>query len=695
MRDIVLEILRDGPPQNQLLSPLTRYFGLCGEHAAVAVELPFEHAQWLSRTSALTYADSDRTKELQLADVASTLGKVLEQIPGFVAELARCHGGTRDTTEAQARTGTVHLRLVMNANELALLPFELAWAPRGFPAAGQALSLQTEVPLCITREIRRASSIPLTWRSDPKVLFAFASPGSEVPYEAHLLALRKAIEPWVKVSSGDELASREELRAAVAEHLTVLPHANLRALTELCATGAYTHVHILAHGTHLRLGDDRRFGVALHDSIDPQKLDVVDGERLATALRPHIHGRRQTLANPIAVSLAACDSGNVGSVVGAGASVAHELHLKGIPLVVASQFPLSVKGSIEFVSTLYRGLLWGQDPRCILDDLRRRLRMQFSDNHDWASLVAYAALPPDIAEQSNRLAFHQGKRAINAALGSADKIVSRITRKKDDDWSNKIRQRLIGREDPLAFLLAGPLQKLSRAELHLQQLLESAPEDAGEIHGLFGATEKRRAELYVRAHDEFVLSSVIVRQPEGNPPTPETLPDYYRQAREHLGRSRAQYARSFDASRDNTWALVQCLTLDLALDQTREIHGNEEWLDRWTLARLLSERDVRGEHLQRKLWGHTSLVELYVLRAQNYPGKALEHTQRALELRDRSSFDIKSLRRQIDRFNGLFDVLNRVPTGTETAGVLSAAAEARKVSERLRPQPSDGAPSSY
>ena len=36
------------------------------------------------------------------------------------------------------------------------------------------------------------------------------------------------------------------------------------------------------------------------------------------------------------------------------ASVAHDLHDQGIPLVVASQFPLSIEGSVPFVERFYR-----------------------------------------------------------------------------------------------------------------------------------------------------------------------------------------------------------------------------------------------------------------------------------------------------------------------------------------------------
>ncbi len=66
------------------------------------------------------------------------------------------------------------------------------------------------------------------------------------------------------------------------------------------------------------------------------------------------------------VTLAAYNAGNVGSVVGAGASIAHALHEEGIPLVFASQFSLSFSGLVILTRVLYQGSLWGQDPRTLL-----------------------------------------------------------------------------------------------------------------------------------------------------------------------------------------------------------------------------------------------------------------------------------------------------------------------------------------
>jgi hypothetical protein len=47
MRTITLELLRHGPSNNQLLSPLTQYLALCENHSAVTVRIPFMHNQFL------------------------------------------------------------------------------------------------------------------------------------------------------------------------------------------------------------------------------------------------------------------------------------------------------------------------------------------------------------------------------------------------------------------------------------------------------------------------------------------------------------------------------------------------------------------------------------------------------------------------------------------------------------------------
>jgi hypothetical protein len=84
IQDIRLEFLRSGPAHNQLLSPLTPYLALCGADGPVSVQLPFEHAQLLSRLNRLRYevdgvqiASSQREAELQ--ELGSAIARFLDR----------------------------------------------------------------------------------------------------------------------------------------------------------------------------------------------------------------------------------------------------------------------------------------------------------------------------------------------------------------------------------------------------------------------------------------------------------------------------------------------------------------------------------------------------------------------------------------------------------------------------------------
>ena len=63
IRSIAVELLRHGPPHNQLLSPLTRYLAVCGDHEPVTVTVPHEHRDWLQRLASLRYVDDDEGKK--------------------------------------------------------------------------------------------------------------------------------------------------------------------------------------------------------------------------------------------------------------------------------------------------------------------------------------------------------------------------------------------------------------------------------------------------------------------------------------------------------------------------------------------------------------------------------------------------------------------------------------------------------
>jgi len=197
VRTITLELLRHGPANNQLLSPLTPYLALCENHAAVTLHVPFEHNQFLYRLRSLTYKLKEESRTFELQDTARVIGEILAEIPGLTAE---------SNKKDQESGHLTHLRLILSASELALLPFELALSPNGLPGAGQHLLLQPQAPICLTREIRRVRGERVKWPKKPKILFVAAAPPEvgSIPLDAHLLVLRRVIAPWVYYYDPDD-----------------------------------------------------------------------------------------------------------------------------------------------------------------------------------------------------------------------------------------------------------------------------------------------------------------------------------------------------------------------------------------------------------------------------------------------------------------------------------------------------------
>jgi hypothetical protein len=644
MKTIHLEILRQGPPHNQLLSPLTEYLALCENHPAVPVRLPFEHAELDRRLKALQYKEMEEYRSLDVDEVRRWMTAILAQVPGLTRELAN---------QAGAEDLAVHLRLTLSANELALLPFELASGSYVFGAAGEPLVLQSQSPVCITREGRRLPAERLEWPPppDPKILFAAAAPSTQVPIEEHLLALREIIDPWVGYYAGPEERGRQ-----VAEHLTVLPEATLEQIETECANGNYTHVHILSHGIPVQRGNNQRVGLALHDRTDRRKPDIVEGQRLAKALRPPRRDGRRGFAQPVIVTLAACDAGNVGDVVSAGASIAHSLHAEGVPLVVASQFPLSFAGSVIMARVLYRGFLTGEDPRTLLAYLRRELLTQAPDTHDWASVVAYASFPQKFDEILVQGQVEQTYRRFEAALNHVDKTL----------WPDS--KRPPSPDD---------MKRLEEARRRFDLLLEQVGEskwDQAKIYGIVASAEKRIAE-------------VRCREWKGSPHSENVAAPKAIEVRDRLMLSRQFYENSFKRDRSQVWALVQVLAITAVMGKWGEKDARAR--QRWELARRFSEEELALGDPERLSWANGNLMELFVLaplipelnvNVEEATEQAEKYAYEFRRVTEANSINLYSTRRQMARYRSFFVEVNEaMETAAQIADkVLTILPESQK-----------------
>lgn len=600
MRTITLELLRHGPAHNQLLSPLTPYLALCENHAPVTVTIPFEHNQFLHRLTALTYEFGDTQiaddqRKFQLQDTGRELSRILSSIPGLTAELNR---------HKEESNEVIHLRLVLSASELALLPFELVLAGNGFPGFGQPLLLQNQAPICLTRETRRVKDAQVRWAPQARVLFVCASPEglAQVPVDAHLLALRRAVDPWVRYFPEHDDEAR---RTKVNECLHVLSNATIEDIQQACATHQYTHVHILAHGVTRRDGFDLRFGLALHSSTSSGQ-DVVSGDRLASALQPLMRPQFDGFGKPLVVTLASCNAANQGSVVGAGASIAHALQSAGIPLVIAGQFPLSFAGSVELVETLYEGLLWGADPRALLMDLRRRMHVLYRNRHDWAALTAYATLSGDFEQQVEQLQVGRAKAALSAAMDFADKVLLEAAGYVQELDGGVTALTVTNKSQDTEKKVALALARIEQPWVRLKQLKDSIPVQRVDLRGLLASLAKRRAEV--------VLLGAAMSELDDFSKARRT-----QECRLLLEDSRLLYKECYDSDRGETWAAVQYICLTLLLEKDESETNREDSLQRrrelrelWRAAYYQSQVDVH-ESSARGGWALGNLIELPLL----------------------------------------------------------------------------------
>ncbi|MCO5165783.1 MAG: CHAT domain-containing protein [Planctomycetes bacterium] len=564
----------------------------------------------MDRLQALRYDPGrEGSRPGALQELAEAMGALLGAVPGLLADLCT-DGGKRLT----------HVKLIFSSQELSLLPFELARSPRGFPGEGRPLFLQADGPLSISRQTRCAQR-GTDWRATPKILFAWSGVEPEL-VKAHLQALRLALAPQLR----DE---RKHLR----DHITVLEQATWQDIEQACRRTSFTHVHLLAHGVVVRDSGDERFGLALSAARGAGgSIDRVSADRLACALRiPASGGSR---SQPIVVSIAACDSGQQRAVLLPGGSLAHTLHEEGVPLVVASQFPLTYEGSVRMTEILYAGLLRGDDPRAVLHAVRCALAGTTHRNHDWASLLAYLAVPDDLEEQLLHVRYEAAQRTTTAAMDRARGPIEEPPADPD--------------EAKAAFELG--IEGLDHAIQPLEALARSAPRseaamrDVVRSFNFIGAARKRMAEfLHMRA--TRVAAEATGRSKREH----ECLVAAHDAYRAALGRA-PRGTESWRAGY-NTLALGRVLGDPLAYELWCTVHyglGQDHHATAVDTAWNLSTRIV----IDLLALGETALVTFVSSRSPGYSPAASARAA-AQELARRCGFrdaEHRSTRRELERY---------------------------------------------
>jgi hypothetical protein len=616
---VTLELLRLGPPHNQLLSPLTRYLGVCGNQPVEEVKVEWEHRDFLGKLAALRYdpnRDGERLETIQ--QLGHDMGRIIGRIDGLKKRLAEAHG-----TDI---AGLTHLEVVMSASELAMLPFELTRTFPGAPGASeQFLLVQASAQIEITRRIRGAITQPLDWPREPKVLFIAAQPeGMTVPLQAHMQALLDAVRPFIPHHDDDP----KSLLAATRKYLHILPRASVAEIEQLCSEIQFSYVHVLAHGLEDPKTPGSPYGLALHAGPDRDEKEIVTGDRLAAALG--IADRR-----PSVVTLAACDSGNVHEVIHNGASLAHDLHRAGVPLVIGSQFPLSFEASIEMVQQVYQQLPRGVDPREIIHGLRRRLYARHSTRtHDWASLIVYAALPVDLQAQLDEVKYCSGRLALEATMDRFDHELERLA--SDEATVDKAKLQLLQQ----------------RVDGDSSRLPDEGPW-ALDAEALRAVAAKRVAQTYFRLGKLQLDDDRAVLWEKALVQLRTARRCYAAAARGTMISTRDSFVRPAVH-----WLLCQQLCLDVVL-------GRPFNHDLWSIAKVAATLDAAHGDASTQLGALSGLIELNLLVLANPESSdeereeagrhAIEDLDRLIEETNGSKhFVLYSTRQQLRRYTDWF-----------------------------------------
>jgi hypothetical protein len=541
-RTVTIDFVRDGKPDGVPLSPRTKYIALCGEHPSVKAAFSLDQSAVVAQLAKRVKGPAARKES------TSELGSAVTKF------LANVKGWRRDPNAE----GFVHLRLVFSQRELGLLPFELLRRDLDAPP----LLIDESEQTILTRELRHGPRVAYRWPSiggetsrAPRVLFAWASSTAPVLYEAHEQALKRALEPWARPRP-------RTLDPDYRELLTTIGDTSLERIEREFGRRAFSHVHLVAHGVPLNAWRGPSFGIALRGDEHGRPVVVRAGE-LVGALTAQSEDRPRC---PSVVTLGSCDSAHMGDVAAAESSVAHALHGKGLPFVIGLQFGINSKASAKIFGELYRRILLGEDPRISMFYARKTAHGIAEAGDDWASMVAYASFPDDLAAQASRNALSAVIGTLDAATAWADEAIAQ----KSKEGMKIARDRAHDALDRLDALergwkACGGTDRSWRAE-HL---------------GARGSAYKRRAELAHRWDEPFV---------------------------EWLKKAREAYREAFDVEVSNHWVGVQSLAITamLAGDLSSE-------RQRWTVCEYIALLQTESKNDGERAWAHGSLVELYLL----------------------------------------------------------------------------------
>lgn len=424
-RIVTVQFSRAGERENVDLDPDSAYRVRLDGGPPEEFRSPWTQEQLDDCVEVLRNKGDARPTTQLIKDLGKQIGQAMYAVKGMEAKLA-----TRDEA--------VTMVLQLDYPELARIPWEIATINQEpyHHLLDRNISIVRKVPAVIQEA---QPEWPTGCNEDLRLLFVWGeTKPDDVPHKEHLPLLQQVCDEY-----GIELVHQEI--------------ADVATLTNLCkdARKPFHFVHILAHGARAQ---NREWGLRL-------KNEIAKGAQIARALQAGG-------AAPALATISACDSANEKD--NSFGSVAYELHVYGVPLVVASQFRLRKSASVVSAAEVYKQLLGGGDLRELLNGIRRQLAP--ADNEAWANEVVYSSYRYESMEDLVAVARQQG------ALRRANTI-----ERKARDAAPEERQAFMDALDE-------ETEKL-RVLVERQKSTSVSPEALAETYGLLGSMQRRKARL--------------------------------------------------------------------------------------------------------------------------------------------------------------------------------------------------------
>lgn len=507
--------------------------------------------------------------------------------------------------------------IVTHASELRAYPFEAIYA--SLPS--DCLE-SPDKGLILTRRIRSEFSYTVPpWPAEPSVLFVHAQVDhdlSEDLIEQHRESLCKALEPWGKP------ADLEKKKLLVVQEV-----GSVEELVKARALGNFSYIHILAHGARVSEEDMEENETEWGLRLGPADSEAASPKEVAEALK---------VDNdlPLVATLAACDSASAAAELG-NSSLVETLHRNGIPVVIASQFPLTQSGSVTLTREFYSCLLSGEDVRLALHAARVALRAEARKaderRHDWLSLVGYVRLPAEgYANYLKAFALRVQLHMLEAARTDSEPLFA------------------AGPSSPEAF--ADVERRLGEriAQLRSRKAEPDGVQDLeGERVGLLASGCKSLAEL------RFVQARQF----------PEDQARLKDDSKSVLEESFKWYSETYRRNLTRHWHGIQKLALEAAL--TGRISDPMELM----FVRRIAQNECDGN--KNEYWACGTVAEAILLGALTSKFDVTSAQEALKNLRERSArfpkdngFAVKSTRRQLERYVNWWTKGNGYFTGRDS-----------------------------